>query len=145
VKNKGKILAVDFGWQYVGLAVTDADRTVVFGKGVIKDYGSLAKLFVKIAEFCAKEQIVQVVMGVPTAEDGKNTEQSEKMINIGKKLEAALKDIPVSFEDESFTSYEADRFLRSIKVKNSEKKDTEDEIAAILILKRYLAKNGYSV
>lgn len=145
MKNKGKILAIDFGWQYVGLAVTDADRTVVFGKGVIKDFGSLAKLFVKIADFCGKEEVVQVVMGVPTAEDGKQTEQSERMLGIGKKLEAALEGIPVEFEDESFTSYEADRFLRSVKVKNSERKDTEDEMAAILILKRYLAKKGYSV
>lgn len=140
MKNKGKILAIDFGWQFVGLAVTDVDRTVTFGHGVIKDFGSLAKLFAKIKEICQKENVVQVVLGLPMSESGKKTEQSERMMKIGKKLKDALGEIPVDFEDESFTSYEADKFLRSMEVKNSQRKETEDEVAAILILKRYLAR-----
>jgi putative Holliday junction resolvase len=139
VKNKGKILALDFGNRTVGLAVSDEDRTMVFGRGVIRDFKSLAGLFGRIAEFCMKEGIVGVVMGIPSGKEGQETPQTERIRGIGEKLGDFLKDIPVEFEDESFTSFEADDYLSGIKgVRGRDRKQMEDELAAVIILKRYL-------
>lgn len=139
MKNKGKILALDFGNRTVGLAVSDEDRTMVFGRGVIRDFKSLAGLFGRIAEFCMKEGIVGVVMGIPSGKEGQETPQTERIRGIGEKLGDFLKDIPVEFEDESFTSFEADDYLSGIKgVRGRDRKQMEDELAAVIILKRYL-------
>ncbi len=138
MKNKGKILAIDFGAYFVGLAVTDEDRLLTFTRGVIKNYKSLENLFAKILELCKKEKVTQIVLGVPFASDGGKTAQSERMYAIGGKLQKYLQNIPVAFEDESFTSYAADDFLKSVGVKEGKRKDTEDEVAAIFILRRYL-------
>jgi len=139
VKNKGKILAIDFGDRTVGLALSDEDQTMVFGRGVIKDFNSLAGLFAKIKDFCKKENVIGIVMGIPVGKDGEETFQSKRIRGIGEKLDEYLVDIPVEFEDESFTSFEADEFLSSIKgVRGRERKWMEDELAAVIILKRFL-------
>jgi putative holliday junction resolvase len=136
--QKGKILALDFGRSAVGMAVSDEDRQMVFGRGVIRDYKSLANLFAEISKFCLDEKVSEIVMGVPIGGDGEDTPQTEKIRSIGEKLEKYLGNIPVNFEDESFTTYEADEFLSLKGVKGSRRKETEDEIAATIILKRYL-------
>lgn len=139
MKNRGKILAIDFGQKTVGLAVSDEDQTMVFGRGVIKNYQSLVFLFEKIRAFCEKEKVAEIVMGVPVGQDGEDTPQSERIRGIGVKLEEHLGDIQVSFEDESFTSFEADEFLDKIlQVRGRDRKESEDELAAVLILKRFL-------
>ena len=139
MKNRGKILAIDFGRKTVGLAVSDEDQAMVFGRGVIKDYKSLAHLFGKIRSFCEKEGVIEVVMGIPVGRDGEDTPQTERIRGFGEKLQEYLGDIPVEFEDESFTSFEADEFLDKIlHIRGRERKESVDELAAVLILKRYL-------
>lgn len=140
MKNRGKILAIDFGRKTVGLAVSDEDQTMVFGRGVIRDYKSLARLFEKIRDFCRKETVVEVVMGIPVGREGEDTPQTERIRGFGEKLQEYLgNDIPVAFEDESFTSFEAEEFLEKIlHIRGRDRKQSVDEMAAVLILKRYL-------
>ena len=117
---------------------------MVFGRGVIRDYKSLAHLFEKIRDFCLKEGVVEVVMGVPVGRDEEDTPQSGRIRGFGEKLQEYLGDgIPVEFEDESFTTFEADEFLDKIMhIRGRERKQSVDELAAVLILKRYLEIEG---
>ncbi len=117
---------------------------MVFGRGVIKDYKSLAHLFEKIKGFCEKEGVIEVVMGVPAGREGEDTPQTERIRGFGEKLQEYLgENIPVEFEDESFTTFEAGEFLGGVlKVKGRDRKETEDEMAAVIILKRYLEIEG---
>jgi putative Holliday junction resolvase len=137
--KKGKILALDMGRNAVGMAVSDEQREMVFGRGVIRNFKSLANLFSEVKDFCAKENVVEVVMGLPLGKEGEDTEQTERMRSIGERLEKYLVNIEVQFEDESFTTFEANEFLnKAPRVKNRKRKEREDEIAAVIILKRYL-------
>lgn len=132
-------MAIDFGSRTVGLAVSDEDQTMVFGRGVIRDFKSLNGLFGKIREFCIKENVVEVVMGIPSGKDGQETPQTERIRGFGEKLGELLGDIEVVFEDEAFTSFEADDYLAKIRgVRGRDRKQMEDELAAVIILKRYL-------
>jgi putative holliday junction resolvase len=137
--KKGKILALDMGRSAVGMAISDEQREMVFGRGVIRNYKSLANLFDELKAFCVRENVEEVVVGLPVGRDGEDTAQTERIRSIGERLEVFLGGIPVEFEDESFTTFEANEFLggvAGVKVRN--RKDTEDEIAAVIILKRYL-------
>ena len=130
---------MDIGRNAVGMAVSDEQRQVVFGRGVIRNYKSLAHLFSEIKSFCTKENVELVVLGLPAGKEGEDTPQTERIRSIGEKLEEYLEGIPVEFEDESFTTFEANEFLGGVAgVKGRKKKETEDEIAAVIILKRYL-------
>lgn len=138
MKNKGKILAIDLGQAHTGLALTDPDQVLVFGKGVLRGLKSLEEVFAAIKELCEKEAVVEVVMGLPLDEEGNATQQSERIQRLGSQLEAFLVNIPVKYVDESFTSFEAGDFLASRGVKGSNRKSHEDEMAAVQILERYL-------
>lgn len=129
---------IDFGEKSVGLAVSDIDQTMVFGRGVIRNFKNLAGLFAQIKVFCDSENVIEVIMGVPVDENGEDTPQSARIRAFGAKLEEHLKPVPVMFEDESFTSFEASQLLAEAGIKGSRRKESEDEMAAVLILKRYL-------
>lgn len=138
MKNKGKILGIDFGAASVGLAITDEQQTMVFGRGVIKKYGSLQNLAKKLHQLCEQENAVKVVMGLPIAVAEKSQSQTQKIRNIGKKLRLYLHGIDFEFQDESFSSFEAREALKKLDVKAKNYKKTEDEMAAIIILQNYL-------
>lgn len=138
MKNKGKILAIDLGQAHTGLALTDPEQVLVFGRGVLRGFKRLEEVFQAIQELCAKESVVEVVLGLPLDEEGNPTKQSERIERLGAKLETFLKGIPVKYVDESFTSFEAGDFLASRGVKGSDRKSHEDEMAAVQILERYL-------
>lgn len=145
MKNKGKILGIDFGEKTVGLAITDEEQIMVFGRGVIKDFGSLEKLAEKLAQLCAEEGAVRIVIGIPLNAAVENEvvgTQAKRMRQIGEKLRSFLHDIPMDFQDESFSSFEAGEELKELGVKVKDRKQTEDEMAAIIILKKYLSKRA---
>ena len=83
-------------------------------------------------------------MGIPVGKEGEETTQTGRIRGFGEKLQEYLgEEIPVAFEDESFTSFEADEFLDKImNVRGRDRKQSEDELAAVLILKRYLELEG---
>lgn len=151
---KGKILAIDFGAKHVGLAISDEAREFTFSRGVIKDFGSLDKLFVKIATICAEEKVTDIVFGLPLAEGGQDTPQSEKIRRIAQKLldflakeqlasssqdvRVALLSPQLHFVDESFSSNRAGLILDEIGVKRSRQKQSEDTLAAVFILRKYM-------
>ena len=138
MKNS-KVLGIDFGKNHVGLALSDEARQIVFGKGVIRNYGSLKNLGAKLKELILKEGVTEIVMGLPLAEDGSDTDQSKRIRDIGKKLTEFLpENIVFNFWDESFTSARADTLLDKFGLKVHRYKETQDELAAVLILKDYL-------
>lgn len=136
-------MGIDFGEKSVGLAVTDEAQTMVFGCGLIKNYGSLLKLARKLANICSKERVVKIVMGVPVSSVvGKSQQQAKRMRRIGVKLQKCLErmvgELPLEFEDESFSSFEAEKVLKQFGVKPIDYKRSEDEMAAIIILQNHL-------
>lgn len=126
-------MALDFGDNNVGLAVSDEMRQFVFGKGVLRDFGSLEKLGEMLAEIVEKEGIVEVVFGLPMGAKGEETEQTARYRSIGERLQGMLGGIPFSYVDESFSSFEAGEAGRSKKLFN------EHEQAAMEILRRFIS------
>ncbi len=136
----GKILAIDYGASTVGLAVSDHGQQMVFGRGVMDFKKGQEQLLVQIGQLCDAEKAVAVVVGLPLGEEGQETEQTKRIRTFAERLEPKLGGVPVFFQDESFSSFEAGNFLADMNIKGSNRKQYEDELAAILILKRYLAK-----
>lgn len=136
--KKNKILAIDWGENNVGLAITDSGANLVFGKGLIKGGKSLNDLFSKIKKFCDEEQVDKIVFGLPFGKDGEETDQTKRMKKIGEKMEEYLKNIPLEFEDESFSSFEAREIAGGFEEKELKSRYCEHEIAAMIILRKYL-------
>ena len=74
-----------------------------------------------------------MVIGIPLQPDGKEGEQAKMVRDFAKQLYTAVP-IPQIFIDETYTTIEADHYL---KVHNPTKADSNDDIAACIILERY--------
>ena len=135
--NKGKILALDYG-RTIGLAVSDIDRQMAFGRGTLDRGRGLAFVCDSLKDLCMKEAITEIVIGLPLNMEGDETEQTKRFRGFAAKLELVVHPIPIFFQDEAFTTFEANQFQTEMGVQSRDLKKNEDELAAIFILKRYL-------
>ncbi len=139
--EKGRIMAVDYGTAKIGLAVTDPDRIMAFGRGLFRKLSD-QQAIEKIWQFVISEEIVKVVIGLPMGRNDQETVQTRKIRNFADKLtEKAVTEchsLEIDFIDESFSTFEAGRVLQEIGATAEQKKATEDELAAIILLHRYI-------
>jgi putative Holliday junction resolvase len=96
--NKGKILALDLGKRYTGVAVSDPSQRVVFPREEIEERDA-EKLVARINELIADENIQAVVVGLPTNAVSEETKQSKWVRSIVEQLET-----PVELVDETYSS-----------------------------------------
>jgi len=139
--SKGKILAIDYGNTSIGMAVCDENRLMAFGRGVLKNKKH-QEILEKIAELARNEGVKLLLVGLPLGKNGEETLQTAKIREFAGQLIAEIKkrkiDLDMEFIDESFSTYEANRLLEKIGVKPRDRKMTEDEMAAIVLVQRYI-------
>lgn len=127
----GRILAIDVGTKRVGLALTDPLRLIA------SPWGSLQRdeaLWQSLKTLCEKEKVELIVVGyVRTDYYGKATTMVERFVSELKKVI----DIPIAFQDESYSSQEAEWYLR-FQGKRGCLKEDRDSLAATRILWEYL-------
>ncbi len=130
---KGKILAIDYGTTKIGLAVSDDARLLAFGRGIIDRSKGFDALIRKLEDLCSEEHVSEFVFGLPLNDEGEEGESAHRVRNFAEKLGLYFKDIPMSFIDESYSSFQAQKLQR-----DSGRHGHDDEFAATIILQRYL-------
>lgn len=132
-----KIIALDIGTRWIGIAISNSDKTLAFPHCVTEKI-NLKKVLNKIFN---EEKITLIIYGLPLTPSGKIGEQAletEKIIN---DLKNSFKDFDLSWKsfDERYSSYSATQILlqHSQKSKSNQKK-REDAIAAALMLESFL-------
>lgn len=131
-----RIIALDFGKQRTGIAVTDELQLIASGLTTVNTKDLLQYL----KEYTAKENIAGIVVGEPKQWDNTPSE-SEVLIQIFlKKLRTSFPLIPIDRQDERFTSKVAFQTMidSGLKKKQRRNKELIDEISATLILQSYL-------
>jgi len=128
---------LDLGERRIGLAFSDTATDLVFPAGYIQRT-KLADLLRRILDEAQTRQVDAFVVGVPYGRDGEAGPQAEMALGFVNALRKKTS-LPVFPVDESFTSVEAEALLRDVGREPSREKESVDEAAAALILKRYLA------
>lgn len=121
-----KILGLDFGQKWIGLAISEGELAQPLGVEV-----KTASLELKIKKLCLKEGVGKIVVGISEG----------KMAKIQKKFAQRLREItgcPVEFEDETLTSKEALRKMFESQTRKKKRKFWEHAVAATIILQNYL-------
>ncbi len=90
-----------------------------------------------IAEIVEKENIDEVIVGLPLNMDGTESEMCEYAKNFCKMLQSKINS-KIIFVDERLSSISAEHIMHSSQVKTSKKKGLIDQIAATIILQSYL-------
>ena len=131
-----RIIALDFGKQRTGIAVTDELQLIASGLTTINTKDLLQYL----KEYTAKENIAGIVVGEPKQWDNTPSESEVSIQIFLKKLRTSFPLIPIDRQDERFTSKVAFQTMidSGLKKKQRRNKELIDEISATLILQSYL-------
>lgn len=131
-----RIMALDYGLKRTGIAATDPLQIIVSPLTTIPT----PELFEFLKEYFSKEDVELLVIGESVHADGTPTHVSERVHAFAKFLNKEIPELPIIFQDESFTSQEAmQTILRSgAKKKKRREKGILDKVSAAIILERYL-------
>lgn len=134
-----RLLGLDFGEKYVGVAVSD--ELGLTGQPLEsiqrKDAGKLRKTYARIEEIVKEYDVEKIVVGLPKNMD--DTEGTSAAIcrefaeNVGRRT-----GLPVVLWDERLSSVSAGRILEESGIRREDRKDFIDKIAASIILQHYL-------
>ena len=99
-----------------------------------------AKIIDYLKKYASNENVVRFVVGYPMNMNGKPSEAAKDVDIFLKHLAKAFPDIPVTLEDERFTSVLAHRAMieGGMSKKDSMNKESVDKISAAIILQSYL-------
>ncbi|MCC8038261.1 MAG: Holliday junction resolvase RuvX [Bacteroidales bacterium] len=138
----GRLLAIDYGRRRCGIAATDTLRIVANGVATVPS----ATLIDWIKAYVAKEQVDEIIVGLPTTLRGEPSESMRYITPAINRLKKEMPQIPVTFYDERFTSALAHRAMIDGGMKKMARRDKAavDEISATIILNDYLQSKTYN-
>lgn len=100
-------------------------------------YGDATEAVGAIIDIVEKQQVKQIVVGLPRSMDGSLGTQAEKVKVFTEKLSSLTK-IPIIFRDERLTTVSARHLMQEVNKKKTKVKMQDDAIAAAIILQGYL-------
>jgi putative Holliday junction resolvase len=151
-----KILALDYGQKRIGLALADSEARIA------EPYTTLERInrnedIRRLREFTRKYHVRQIIVGLPLRLDGTPGEMAGEARSFAQRLRKQL-GLPVDLVDERLSSWEAQRILeeemgrrithtetrdgRRKATRASDSKYSVDAVAAMVILREYLARTS---
>ena len=142
-----RILGLDVGNKTVGGAVSDPLGVIATGVTTIQRVG-IRKDTGKVIDYIREYDCDTVVIGLPLNLDGEDTLSTTRAREFRKMLENKLKSsgplskVKVEWQDERFSTVEAEEVLIEANMSREDRKKIIDRQAAIVILQRYLDRQA---
>ena len=136
----GRTLAIDWGLARIGLAVSDATRTLATPLPALHEKDKRAQIE-RVVALVAAEEITLVVVGLPLHLDGRESDSSRAARKYAEKLATRI-DIPIELVDERFTSVQAHERLAEIGGVGRKDKGRIDSASAAILLQAWLDGRG---
>ena len=131
-----RIMAIDYGDQRIGLAVSDL-LGMLCGEAWTMNEWDIERASKRIAEEAAAREVGTLVLGLPKNMDGSEGVRAEKSRAFKALLERDS-GLTVVLWDERRSSIEAHAILHAAGKKEKQHRKTVDAVAASLILEGYL-------
>lgn len=129
-------MGVDYGDARTGLAVSDLSGTLAQGIGTVKSAG-MRKTAEAVAEAVKKNNVFEIVLGLPINMNGTEGPRAEKARAFGEML-GEITGVPVTLFDERLTTSAAHQIMNLTDTKGSKRKGKVDTLSAEIILQDYL-------
>ena len=130
------LLGLDIGDTRIGVAISDSLEVAAHPLCTLTRKNRQVDLIL-IADLVSIHEVERVIIGLPISLDGSLGTQAEKIQKFAERLENVI-DVPIVFQDERFTTAEAQEILLELGKDAREQKGLVDEVAAVLILRDYL-------
>ncbi len=131
-----RILAIDYGLKRTGIAVTDPMQIIATGLTTVETQ----KLMPFLKEYFKKEEVEQVIIGLPLNLDDSDTDATAMVRHFIQGFRKNFPLLPIRDVDERYSSKQASRALidMGMKKKQRQQKGIIDEVAATILLQEYL-------
>lgn len=138
-----RIIGIDYGRKRIGVAVSDPLR--IFASAL--DTVPSAKIIEYLQNYSQNETIERIVIGYPLNMNGAPSEAARDIDAFLPLLKKKFPEIPVTLEDERFTSVLAHRTMIEGGMKKSDRRDKNsvDKVSAAIILQTYLDKENQKI
>ena len=135
-----RYIGIDFGKKRTGVAVSDPLR--IFASPL--ETVPTANIIDYLKRYAQSETIIGFVVGYPINMNGKPSEAAADIDRFLPTLRKAFPGVPVTLEDERFTSVLAHRAMidGGMKYKDRRDKNSVDKISAAIILQGFLDRNS---
>ncbi|MEC8321404.1 MAG: Holliday junction resolvase RuvX [Planctomycetota bacterium] len=133
-----RIVAVDLGDVRTGLAAGDDVVRIVQPLKVVEERDPARRLE-RVADEIDRHGADRIVVGLPLNMDGTEGEAAVAARRFGEALAGRI-GVPVDYQDERLTSFDADERLKGSGLTRRGKKKVQDSIAAATILEDWLGR-----
>ena len=133
-----RIVAVDLGDVRTGLAAGDDVVRIVQPLKVVEERDPARRLE-RVADELDRRGADRIVVGLPLNMDGTEGEAAVAARRFGEALAGRI-GVPVDYQDERLTSFDADERLKGSGLTRRGKKKVQDSIAAATILEDWLGR-----
>jgi len=136
MKERGRILAIDYGTKRTGVAVTDPEQMIASPLETVPTH----ELMNFLQAYFEQEQVKLLVVGHPRKMDYSESESMKQIRYFVGAFKKRFKEITVEYMDERFTSSLAKEAMVRGGLKKSQRKEkgTVDRVSAALILQSFL-------
>ncbi len=135
MREKVKILGVDYGDRRVGLAVSDDIGLVAHGLGTLENV-SQPQLIESMRRVVEAREVEEIVVGLPRNMNGSLGPQARKVMRFAEELKVLGR--PVHLVDERLTTERARRTMKDAGLSRAKQRHRVDRMAAQFILQPYL-------
>jgi putative Holliday junction resolvase len=154
MQERSAILSIDYGRARMGLAIADSKARMAQPLCTFERVNRNEDMR-RLRELAREHGVKQIVVGLPLRLDGTRGEMAEEAERFAQRVRKQI-GVPVEMVDERLTSWEAERLLEEMqgrflhaeksgvteKKKKARSNATVDAVAAAVILKEYLERQG---
>lgn len=137
---KGRILAVDPGEKFIGIALSDPTALLAAPLAVIR-HVQMAEDCRKIIQIAIENNVVLIIVGQALGAEGEETRQARHAKKISETL-MEMCTIPVELWDESSSTRDARQVRIEMGVKKKDRSGHMDDRAAAFFLQSYLDRKS---
>ncbi len=136
VPQAGVLLGIDYGTRRVGVAVSDRDQRFSSPLHNHDRHGVQVdeRFFRKVVE---EYRPVGLVVGLPIHLSGDESEKSREARKFAEWL-CTVTGLPYTFQDERFTSFQAEKLLLAAELSKKKRKERMDKLSAQILLQTFL-------
>lgn len=131
-----RLMGLDVGDKRIGIALSDEGASLATPRETLVRRSN-EKDITRLLELAEKEEVGEILVGMPYFLDGSSGPQAEKVSRFVDAVRAAT-ELPVTIWDERLTTVAAEEILVENRVPPAERRAAVDKVAAALILQSYL-------
>ena len=141
VRDRGRLLAVDYGERRIGLAISDPMGIIASPAGFILRRAGKRPPIAELIRRATALEARGFVVGLPLDENGEDTLRATEVRHLAEELERRT-GLRVELIDERYTTAAAQRAIREMGGSTRHRRGDVDALAATILLQHALARQN---